>query len=220
MRRMMLATTLLLAATQAATAHQLWLEREGNAARAYFGEPVENTRERSGGLLDRIRNPRAFGQDAAAALPLQRETDHFAIALPAGTGDVRLIEDSVPPFGSTDRLKAILLAREGRSETRHALDLELVPVAPDSDEFTLLLRGKPLPRAEVTLVAPPRWERKLRTDAEGKVRFETPWRGRYVAEAIHTEATPGGTGEGAYARLRYVSTLSFTVDRGIAWAER
>ncbi|WP_187830035.1 DUF4198 domain-containing protein [Siccirubricoccus phaeus] len=210
----------LLAVSGPAMAHQIWLEREGQTARAYFGEPVENVREKTGGLLDRIPGPRAFAADPAAPLPLTRAADHFSATLPAGTGDVRLAEEGLPPFGREEKTKTVMLAREGRSETRHALDLELVPVAPGGNEFTVLLRGQPLARAEVTLVAPPRWERKLRSNAEGRVQFETPWAGRYVAEVIHTEATPGGSGDGAYARLRYVSTLSFVAEGGIPWTER
>jgi len=83
-----------------------------------------------------------------------------------------------------------------------------------------MLRGQPLPRTEVTIVAPPRWERRLRTDADGRVTFETPWAGRYVAEAVYTEERAGGDGEGAYRRLRFVSTLSFSVAEGIARAPR
>ncbi|RAI59570.1 DUF4198 domain-containing protein [Roseicella frigidaeris] len=205
-----------------AAAHQLWLEREGDSARLYFGEPIENQRERSGGLLDRIPNPKVFAADPAAALPVQRREDHFAISLPRGTGDVRMIEDGLAPFGrpGTEKVKPVMLAREGRAETRQVLDLELVPVAAGGNAFTLMLHGKPLPRAEVTLVAPPRWERRLHTDAEGRVTFETPWAGRYVAEAVHVDNTPGGSGDGAYAKVRYVSTLSFTVDKGIPWTER
>ncbi|MBL6458381.1 DUF4198 domain-containing protein [Belnapia sp. T6] len=216
MTRWMPVVALLLAAGPT-TAHQIWLERDGLTARAYFGEPVENRRERAGGLLDRIPGPRAFAGDPAASLPLTRADDHFGATLTPGTGDVRLVEDGIPPFGREEKTKTIMLAREGRSEARHGLDLELVPVTSGGNEFSVLLRGQPLPRAEVTLVAPPRWERRLRTDAEGKLRFETPWAGRYVAEVIHTEASPGGSGDGAWQRLRYVSTLSFTVESGIAW---
>ncbi|NOG70151.1 DUF4198 domain-containing protein [Roseicella sp. DB1501] len=202
-----------------ATAHQLWLEREGDAARLYFGEPVENQRERTGGLLDRIPNPKVFVADPASPLPAQRQADHFAVALPRGAGDVRMIEDGLPPFGrpGAEKVKSVMLAREGRTETRHAMDLELVPVAAGGNNFVLLLRGEPLPRTEVTLVAPPRWERRLRTDTTGRVSFETPWAGRYVAEAVHVVDSPGGSGDGAYAKIRYVSTLSFTAEKGIAW---
>lgn len=211
---------LLLALAAPAAAHQIWLEREGQTARAYFGEPVENVRERTGGLLDRVPGPRIFTADPAAPLPSTRGADHFSATLPAGAGDVRLVEDGFPPFGREEKTKAIMLAREGRTETRAVMDLEFVPVTAGGNEFRLMLRGQPLARAEVTLVAPPRWERKLRTDAEGRVTFETPWAGRYVAEVIHTEASPGGSGDGAWQRVRYVSTLSFVAEGGIAWVER
>jgi hypothetical protein len=218
-RTLLAAAALLIAG--GAEAHQIWLEREGAVVRAYFGEPVENLRERSGGLLDRISGPRAFAADPAAALPIARRDDHLEIAAP-GDADTRFVEDSLAPFGRTGaaRTKGVLLAREGRSEARAVLDLELVPVAPGSNDFVLTFRGRPLPQTEVTLVAPPRWERRLRTDAEGRVSFETPWSGRYVAEAIHTADEAGGTGDGAYTRLRLVSTISFTVQNGIAWTNR
>ena len=205
-----------------AAAHQVWLERDGQTVRAYFGEPVENVRERAGSYLDRIAAPRAFTSDPAATLPVTRQADSLDFTLPAGATDARLTDDSIAPFGRPEagRTKAIFLAREGRTETRGVMDLELVPVTAGGSTFTLLFRGQPLPRAEVTIVAPPRWERRLRTDAEGRVTVETPWAGRYVAETIHTEERAGGEGDGAYARIRYVSTLSFSVGEGIAWTGR
>lgn len=204
----------------ASQAHQVWLERDGAIARAYFGEPVENIRERSGALLDRISGPLIFTNDPTQPLLVQRQADHLSVTLPAGQGDVRLVEDNLAPFGRApdQRTKTVMLAREGRTETLGLLDLELVPTTAGGNTFALLLRGQPLPRTEITLVAPPRWERRLRTDTEGKVTFATPWTGRYVAEAIHTEDQAGGAGEGAYAKRRLVSTLSFNVATGIAWA--
>ena len=120
-----LAAPLLVSVTQA---HQIWLERDGVTARVYFGEPIENVRERSGALLDRISNPRIFANDAMQPLPIQRQADHLSVSLPAGQGDVRLIEESLAPFGrvADQRTKTVMLAREGHSETRGLLDLEAV----------------------------------------------------------------------------------------------
>lgn len=209
----------LLAAPLPAGAHQVWLERDGGAVRAYFGEPAEDTRERSGGLLDRIASPRIFTEDPSKPLPLRREADHIQASLPAGGGDVRLVEDGLAPYGRSpeQRTRPVMLAREGRTETRGVMELELVPVAPGGNSFTLLLRGQPLARAEVTVVAPPRWERRLHTDAEGRVAITTPWAGRYVMEAVHTEDRAGGSGDAAHAKQRLVSTLSFTVAEGLPW---
>jgi uncharacterized GH25 family protein len=219
------AAVALLLQVGAAAAHQVWLERDAGAAvaRAYFGEPVENKREKTGALLDRIKGPKVFAADPKTAFPQQRRENHIEAALPAGTGDVRLVEDSLAVSqraGNPERTKGIFLAREGRSETIAAMDLELVPVSAGGNDFVLMLKGKPLAKAEVTLVAPPRWQRALTTDEQGRVSFETPWAGRYVAEVIHIDPTPGGEGEGAYTRLRYVSTLSFLADKGIAWSDK
>lgn len=220
-RKALLAATLLVGPLLGGTAqaHQVWLERDGTTVRAFFGEPVEDLRERSGALLDRIASPRIFTAASPQALPVQRGEDHLQATLPAGPGDVRLVEEGLALYGRTpeQRTRPLMMAREGRSETRGALDLELVPTAPGGDTFTLLLRGQPLPRTEVAVVAPPRWERRLRTDAEGRVTVPTPWAGRYVAEAVHTEDRPGGSGEGAYAKQRLVSTLSFVVTEGVPW---
>jgi hypothetical protein len=205
-----------------AAAHQVWLERDGDTVLAFFGEPVENLRERSGGLLDRIATPRIFVGESGQPLTLRRAESGIEAKLPAGAGDVRLVEEGLAPYGRAagERTKAIMLAREGRQESRAVLELELVPQAPGSNRFTLFFRNRPMPRAEVTLVAPPRWERRLRTDDQGQVTFDVPWAGRYVAEAAHVDATPGGEGDGAYARRRLVSTISFTVEQGIPWIER
>lgn len=221
-RKAFLAATLFAAPlwTDAAQAHQIWLERDGSTVRAYFGEPVENLRERSGGLLDRIRGVRILTEEPSRALPVQREADHLQAVLPPGQGDARLVEESLPPYGRSpdQRTKPVMLAREGRTETRGLMELELVPATPGGSTFTLLLHGQPLPRADVTVVAPPRWERRLHTNAEGKVTFATPWAGRYVAEAVHTEDRAGGSGDEAYAKRRLVSTLSFVVTGGLPWS--
>ena len=51
--------TLLLVSS--AHAHYVWLERDGDGpARAYLGEWVDDIREKTGGMLDRIKAPRVF----------------------------------------------------------------------------------------------------------------------------------------------------------------
>ena len=48
-----------LALIPSAHAHFLWLERQGDGAtRAYFGEWIDDIREKTGGLLDRFKAPR------------------------------------------------------------------------------------------------------------------------------------------------------------------
>lgn len=198
-----------------ATAHMVWLERDGPTVQLFFGEPAENLRERVGAHLDVIASPRLIG----AAAPLSRQADHVAFG-PLPPGDVRAEEAGYAPWADRaagGRTRTVFLAREGRAETRAALDLELVPAAAGGEAFTLLFRGTPLPRAKVELIGPPGWTKELRTDAEGRVSLPTPWAGRYVAEVQHTDQQPGGAGDAAYNRTNYVSTLSFTSESGLPW---
>ena len=203
-----------------AQAHFIWIEYDGEGvARAYFGEWAEDVREKTGGALDRIKAPRAFLTDRTRPLPLVRRADHIEVAV-TGAGDVRLIEDGLAAREDAragGKTKTVFYAKSGRSETQAVLDLDLIPVAANGSTFTLQLRGQPLAKADVEVFGPPKWQKSLRTDDQGRVTLETPWAGRYVIEVVHVEEKPGESRGGTYNRLRHVSTLSFVVDEGIAW---
>jgi hypothetical protein len=205
-------------ASSAAQAHYIWLERNGVAVRAFFGEWEGDLREVSGGTLDRITGLTAFGTDRAKTLSVTKEANHFAIK-GAGKGDVRAIVDRAPVDDKANggKTKTMFQAKEGRADTKPVFDLELVPVMAKGDTFVLMLRGTPVAKADVHVFGPPKWGKELTTDENGKVTIPMPWAGRYVAEIIHVEQTPGGEGEGAYNRIRHVSTTSFTTTKGIAW---
>ena len=67
----MAAAILILSLINIAHAHCVWLEWDGEgSAYAYFGEWVDDIREKAGGLLDRIKAPRAFL--GASTTPLRR----------------------------------------------------------------------------------------------------------------------------------------------------
>ena len=215
-----LAALVLLVAGGVAHAHYVWLEGDGSGpVRAYFGEFGDDLREKSGGLLDRIAAPRASLVDSPAPLAIERRADHLEIAV-TGSGDVRLVETGLAPRDDRragGKTKTIFYARQGRSQTRGGLDLELVPAAPNGNAFSVVFRGAPVAKAEVKVYGPPRWEKTFHTDDRGRVTIDTPWRGQYVVEVVHLEERPGGEGAGVYDRLRHVSTISFVVDQGIVW---
>lgn len=220
-RRLTMALLCMMAAG-GAQAHAIWLERdEAGPARAYFGEFADDVREKTGGSLDRVADPKVSVGDAASALPFARKTDHIEIATPAkATGDVVLQEASFAPREDKQqggRSKTTFFAKAGRTDTRARLELELVPLTPGASDFVLLLRGQPLPKFAVTLIGPPGWEKPLRTDEHGKVSLPTPWAGRYLAEAVHVDETPGELRGERYDRLRRVFTLSFVVGEGVPW---
>ncbi len=220
-RKIVLAAALTVMALPA-QAHFVWLERDGTGpAAAFFGEWDEDVREKSGpgGHLDVIAGPVAFQEDRAKPLVITRGADRLEIAA-SGPGDVRLVEATIKPREDKrngGRTKGMFHAKAGRADTKAVLDLELVPLAANGDRFVLLLRGQPLPKAEIKLAAPPKWARELHTDDKGEVVFDLPWAGRYVAEVVHVETVKGGEGDQAYDRIRHVASLSFVTTSGIAW---
>ena len=71
---------LILSLINTAHAHYVWLERDGEgSAYAYFGEWVDDIREKAGGLLDRIKAPRAFLGASTTPLPIKRHEDKLEI---------------------------------------------------------------------------------------------------------------------------------------------
>lgn len=112
-------------------AHYVWLERDGEGpARAYFGEWIDDIREKSGGLFDRIKAPRVFLGANNEPLPVKRNENNLEITV-KGRGDLRLMENSMAPREDKEKggtTKTIYYARAGRSEVSGKLDLEIVPV--------------------------------------------------------------------------------------------
>lgn len=200
-------------------AHAVWVEKEKGVAKAYFGEWDEDKREIAGKLLDYIRGPQAFQGPSKTALPLTKESNHFAIPV-KGPGDIRVIESSIPVNTNKNtglKTKGIYIAKYGRTETAAASDLELVPVAANGNTFRLLLRGAAVPKAQVELIGPPRWTKSLTTDDQGQVVIETPWAGPYLLEVAHIVKGTGGEGAESYDQIRFVTTVFFENAKGIAW---
>ena len=80
-----------------AQAHYMWLERDGDGpARAYFDEWVDDVREKSGGLLDRVKAPGVTLGGGNELLSVKRNADNLEIAV-TGAGDLRLVDDNTAP---------------------------------------------------------------------------------------------------------------------------
>lgn len=214
---------LILSLINTAHAHYVWLERDGEGfAYAYFGEWVDDIREKAGGLLDRIKAPRAFLGASTTPLPIKRHDDKLEITA-SGKGDIRLVENGVPPRDDSEKggiTRTIYYAKTGRSETAAKLDLELVPTAAEGNTLVLLFYGLPLAKTEVTLIGPPKWEKHLTTDEQGRVTLPTPWSGRYVLEVTYFETKPGGSGNDKFDRTRHIASLSFVLRNGQAWSAK
>ncbi|MSP38015.1 MAG: DUF4198 domain-containing protein [Deltaproteobacteria bacterium] len=210
----------LITCTSDTYAHYLWLERDGQgSAKAYFGEWVDDLHEKAGGILDRFNKPRVYLGGSTESLPIAKRNDGFDIQV-QGAGDLRMIDDSIAPRPDNEKggtTKTIYYAKAGRTESTAKMDLELVPAKANGNDFKLLLREAPLAKIEITVYGPPKWEKKLTTDDQGRITVPTPWQGRYVIEIIYFENKPGSDGEAKYDRARHISTVSFTTNSGIAW---
>jgi hypothetical protein len=222
-RLIIIITVALLASSETVHAHFVWLERDGDGpARAYFGEWIDDIREKTGGLLDRFKAPRAFHGASSDPLPIKRNDNNLEFNV-TGRGDVRFVDNSVPAREDKQRggaTKTIYYARAGRSETAFKLDLELVPTAANGNTFVLIFSGAPLPKAELTIIGPPKWEKPLVTDDQGRVTVPTPWAGRYVLEVTHFDEKPGAGGDGKFNRTRHIASLSFVQQGGIPWTDK
>ena len=174
MVRLIYPVILILALIDTAHAHFVWLERDGDGpARAYFGEWIDDIREKTGGLLDRFKAPQVFLGTSDEPLPVKRNENNLEFAV-KGRGDVRFVDSSVPPREDKEKggvTKTIYYAKSGRSETAAKLDLELVPTQVNGKTFVLLFFAAPLPKAELTIIGPSKWEKPLVTDDHGPVSY-------------------------------------------------
>jgi len=207
----------------AAQAHFLWLERDGDGpARAYFGEWIDDVREKTGGLLDRFKAPRVTVGANNEPLQVKRNENNLEFAA-KGPGDVRLVDNGVPAREDNEKggtTKTIYYAKHGRSETAAKLDLELVPAEANGRTFVLIFLGSPLAKAELTIIGPSKWEKPLATDEQGRVTVPMPWAGRYVLEVTHFDDKAGGSGSEKFNRTRHIASLSFVQQDGIRWTEK
>jgi hypothetical protein len=205
-----------------ARGHYVWLERDGDGpARAYLGEWIDDIREKTGGMLDRIKAPRVFLGASTEALPVKRNENNLEFQT-RGRGDVLLVDDSMSPREDKDKggfTKTIYYAKAGRSQTAARLDLEFVPTTPNGNTLVLMFHGTPLPKAEITVVGPPKWQKPLVTNDKGQISLPTPWAGRYVVEVTHFDEKAGGASE-KFNRTRHISSLSFVQQEGIRWTEK
>jgi hypothetical protein len=204
-------------AVSPAHAHFVWVERdETGPARMYFGEWANDLREKSGGRLDMFKAPQAFGTSASQPLQFARRDDHLEIAVNS-PGDVRVVETGLAPREDKQnggKTKTVFCARAGREDTTAKLDLEFIPTTANGSTFVLMFRGAPLAKTDITVFGPPKWEKPLRTDDQGRVTTPTPWVGRYILNAVFTEQVAGTGDSGAFDRTRYVTTLSFVNSNG------
>lgn len=213
----------LLAMALPASAHYIWIERQGDGrARLYFGEYQDNEREKAGGRLDEIRDPRAWFLDRHGQrheLQAAKLADHFDLG-PVRAPAAVFAEESGYEVRDWTRLgfgvvKPLFYARyaaRGPASAREPqLTLDIVPL--DAQRLRVTFRGSPLAKAKLTVYAPNGWAQERRTDEAGETNIATPWPGQYVVEVIHLERRPGEFEGKSYENLRHRMTLSVLKSR-------
>jgi Domain of unknown function (DUF4198) len=201
-----------------AAAHSIWVEREGDSARIFFGEFDENLREASPGLLDRL-NPQAKVAGSDKPLKIDKSAGFFAVAGPLGKDDSVVAENVAITERRGDKPTKVLSRLGARSvadfkEQAPVNTLDIVP-AGKPGLFKVFYQGKPLAKAKAELIAESGWKREFKTDEQGAFEAPLPWRGSYVIEVQHSDATPGKQGEEAYDSVRCASTLFVRVADGL-----
>jgi hypothetical protein len=91
--RGVLAALLALSFIGAASAHSLWLERQGDGLQLYFGEFEENLREASPGLLDRLSPQAKVAASGDQALKIDKTAGFFTVAGVVSADDSVVAED-------------------------------------------------------------------------------------------------------------------------------
>lgn len=226
MKHTLIATLALLGLATAAQAHQIWLEQPaGQRAVIRFGEFGDNLREASPGLLDKFVKPTGTlvstqGEKIGEGT---KTGDGFLLPFRAGQGETIVAEDASYP---------LYTMKQGDKETKNwyhpaarlitgftaqtpKLAFDIVPTGTPG-ELKLVFKGQPLPKTKVALVTQSGWAKEGRTDAQGVVKFDMPWQGTYVAEASHTDRTPGERGADKYDGVSYVTTLTYVKADGVA----
>ncbi|CAB1370213.1 DUF4198 domain-containing protein [Denitratisoma oestradiolicum] len=201
-----------------AQAHYLWLEPDEAGARLFYGEAEGGLKEKSPGKLDTIKAPRAFvlnqlsGQHKALTVSLT--AGHFFVngggkspALLATEGSLEVRDLTKHGLGMA---KTNYYARYGQpkgpnDQFSFALDVQ----GRDPNKLTVLYRGQPLKGAKLEVIAPNTWVQEYRTDTQGRVAINTPWRGSYVIHVLHVDATPGEFDGKKYESLRNHFTYTF-----------
>ncbi|HEV2598198.1 DUF4198 domain-containing protein [Sphingopyxis sp.] len=195
-----------------AAAHEVWIERDGaGPARIYLGEPADAVPDNGDPEFPKLKTPTLFAESRERPAPLTRRTNHIEAAV-AGTGDVRLVDDNVfePWAGEDGKLQGVVYhARAGRSETRHALDLEIVPLAAGGDGFAVLWQGTPVPGAKLTIIDPDRWSKSYVADEKGAIAVPSRGKGRYLLSASHEVKGERILSGKTVASTVHVSTLTY-----------
>lgn len=195
----------------AASAHQVWVERDATGpAKVYVGD-VDGERDHGDDVAKLAATTQVFTKDVKQLAKLSVKPEYLE-AVVTDAGDVRLINDQVwKPWKNKDgQLQAAVFnSRAGRTETNAALDFELVPVKANGNVFTLTFKGQPVADKKVTIVNPEKWTKGFTTDKQGRIDVPVKAKGRYILMSNHEVKGDYEIAGEKVQKLSYTTTLSF-----------
>lgn len=204
-----------------AAAHYLWLETNNGQTKLFFGEAEMLLKEKSPGRLDEFQAPNAFAKlkdGTSRPIALKRKENAILLSTEANDKGVYVFDESSPVKDLTQYglglAKSNYYAREGNTAPagRDALTLDIRPEA--NNKFSVVYKGRPVKGAKVEVVAPNTWMQEHKTDEQGYVSINTPWKGQYVIHVLYIDKTPGSFDGKNYDSLRNHLTYTFKTTRG------
>jgi hypothetical protein len=223
MTRGILAVALAFAVPMTAAAHFVFVVPDvgGAGAKVLLSETLQPDAGVDVGLIKDTRLSIRDESGRETPLALNREPHAFTVALAAGARGVVHGVTDLGVMKSGERAyvleyypKTILgSAFDARTRLGPSAPVELVPTGREGAVRLLLLAGgRPLAKAEVTVVKPDGTEEMVVTDAGGTTPpFAPP--GRYGAWARHWETSDGTRNGTAYQQTRRYATIVF--DTGV-----
>ncbi|OYX65172.1 MAG: nickel uptake transporter family protein [Sphingomonadales bacterium 32-64-17] len=203
-------TTLLAGAAASASAHEIWIERDGSAARVHVGDAA-GERDKGEDIAKLVVTSRLYETQPDRAFPVTAQPDHLAADV-GGAADLRYYNDQVWEPWQTDEgdyQAAAFQAKAGRESTQAVHAFELVPVAAGSDSFILTFEGQPLADTGITVINPDLWEKSFKTDGAGRFTVPVAAKGRYILVARHTAPADVEIAGRRVASLQHIASLSF-----------
>jgi hypothetical protein len=207
-----------------ASAHHIWILPDADGKPVlHYGEFVENLKEVSPGLLDRIEpTARLVSSKGETLLEAKRGANGISLSGSPGPAECILAEDPRAPVRERKSGEQVIrsvyhpAARfvTDLSAQQPVFTLDIVPTS-QPGRFQVVYRGAPLAKAKVGIMAASGWEREMRADQTGTFEAEFPWKGSYVIEVSHPDPTSGSRDGKSFELTNFVTTLSFVQPTGL-----
>lgn len=203
----------LLCLLASAPAHEVWIEETSDGKVMVRFAEYGDDYEKSPGYLDGLYPVVAWtpGEKGPNLIDAVKKEDGYLLT-DATTKQPLLVEApyAVMKRGKGPARKPLFYARwhtPSLGAAKPALNYDIVPTG-NGSEVQVHLRGKPLPEAKLTVVAPDGKEEEITANAEGKVTFDAAKPGNYLIYGKHQrEEFPGLSVGVAYDTISHNCSL-------------